>query len=843
MKKEVMSLFIVIMFLGVVSAWSVDIDSPVQDSQHGNLVTNITYTISDIDASNLSSICWEDNVSSYCDYSSLQLTDTLDISSVQGDNLVVLNVTLNTNESKIAKVDFWVDSVYPDIAWVVPNTNPIAWASDTINLEISYTETNPESIEFEIYDSLNQKKYSLFDSIIPFVTSTSKGSLNDDEYMCYVTIFDTIGHSTTINTTVFIDNVNPYYSNIQTQADNVYSEEKNYTFSIQWDDDLSGVDSSSVVFELEGNSYSVANIGNIYYATVDNLAAGDYNYTWTADDNAGNSNTTGNLSYTVVKATPVLSLDASPSWNENYSTETNVSGNGCPSQLICNLYRDGIAASEPKILGAGSYIYVYNTSGNQNYTVASVNGTLVINPISPEDGMNLTGTSPIVYGNASDFQGTETNAGDSDCVYELYANGNNVTNPDNKIYGVGTIDYVYNTSGCTNYTAGSVSGSLEITKAAQDAELNISPDTNVTYGTAITAVCNGTLYRDGDDVSGENGTAVVLGAGIYNYSCVLEENANYSGDEESEIVNINKNYSITELYLNSSRSNITLEQGSNYTNISVIGNSIGDVNASVYIDGIPLLNNYYDFLLGGLYNVTAQHPETENYTSSYETWWVNVSDTITPEIEILSPVFNTTYTTNILDLNVTTNEDGCSWKYSIDEGLNNNSFIPNTTISFSNGDYNLYVWVSDGSGNENVSNVSFTVNKQTKTSSRSGSGSCRTIWNCTLWGAWSACENKQQNRTCLSWEKVKCKQGIKKEDLEAGEIRNCTIEEPVRETMVGEPIVVNPQEEIPEEPGLITRITGGMIGFAQSGTGIVTIATILILAAALGVIHYKRKFS
>ena len=68
--------------------------------------------------------------------------------------------------------------------------------------------------------------------------------------------------------------------------------------------------------------------------------------------------------------------------------------------------------------------------------------------------MTLTGTTPITYLTTSDYEGTETNVGDGGCTYNLYANESLVSNPDNTIYGIGHVNYTYNTSGCHNYTNG-----------------------------------------------------------------------------------------------------------------------------------------------------------------------------------------------------------------------------------------------------------------------------------------------------------------------------------------------------------------------------------------------------
>lgn len=83
---------------------------------------------------------------------------------------------------------------------------------------------------------------------------------------------------------------------------------------------------------------------------------------------------------TVLKGTPVLNLDISPSDEELYLTETTVTGEDCPAELSCNLYLDESLVANPHIatLSVGEHNYTFNVSSSQNYTSAEVDGTLTI---------------------------------------------------------------------------------------------------------------------------------------------------------------------------------------------------------------------------------------------------------------------------------------------------------------------------------------------------------------------------------------------------------------------------------------------------------------------------------
>ena len=95
----------------------------------------------------------------------------------------------------------------------------------------------------------------------------------------------------------------------------------------------------------------------------------------------------------------ILLLNANPSWNVGGGIQTSVMGANCPSQLTCNLYRNGILVSNPDVqtFAAGSYNYVYNTSGNANYIGKSVSNILNINFFlicidNDKDGYNQSAT-------------------------------------------------------------------------------------------------------------------------------------------------------------------------------------------------------------------------------------------------------------------------------------------------------------------------------------------------------------------------------------------------------------------------------------------------------------------
>ncbi|MFA5412600.1 MAG: right-handed parallel beta-helix repeat-containing protein [Candidatus Micrarchaeia archaeon] len=119
-----------------------------------------------------------------------------------------------------------------------------------------------------------------------------------------------------------------------------------------------------------------------------------YNTVKTCSGNLATFNVSGFSGYTLGQETTVLTL-AIPS-NPTAGAYTNVTCNASNSEINITLYRDGVEvangtseASDYALLAAGSYIYLCNTSGTENYSSAATSGMLRF--LSSSDGS----TSPL----------------------------------------------------------------------------------------------------------------------------------------------------------------------------------------------------------------------------------------------------------------------------------------------------------------------------------------------------------------------------------------------------------------------------------------------------------------
>jgi hypothetical protein len=239
-----------------------------------------------------------------------------------------------------------------------------------------------------------------------------------------------------------------------------------------------------------------------------NLSVATHNYVCNviATQNYTSATTTSN--YIINKSDPSSNLrlalnGVEGNWTITYGTQSNATGwSTLPSNqdLIFNLSRNGTSvasgnpASEITTLGAGTYTYVYNTTGGANYT----NGT------SPVRILNVTKAEPSLTLNVlpglNVIVGTQTNvicAADTPQVTPLlYKNGILLPNlSDVAILPVGIYNYTCNSTATQNYTAKSVSKILTVTNTAPNT-------TNVIVNTSLglnSSEENISCYAKGND--------------------------------------------------------------------------------------------------------------------------------------------------------------------------------------------------------------------------------------------------------------------------------------------------------------------------------------------------------
>ena len=309
------------------------------------------------------------------------------------------------------------------------------------------------------------------------------------------------------------------------------------------------------------------------------------------------------------------------------------------SEPIINYTLDRLTAS------AGNYTLVCNISATENFTSASNEQAFEIAKASPSLSLSASPSWTVTYPTETTITGSETNEGDVDLTYNLYMNGALVTNPYTETLGAGTYEFIYNTSGGENYTAGSVSNTLIVNKGTTVLSLSASPSWNVYYPTEVTLNC----YANNDEVTPHmyvNDEEVSIpytqtfAAGTYDVVCNATETQNYTSATTSNTLTVNKGVTDIDLYLNGVEENISVVVNSNVNMTAVVNVSSLQVclslNMTGYGDnfqcGVGSVTNITQFTSIGYYNVTAHTDGNENYTSATATLFINVTENTPPSV-------------------------------------------------------------------------------------------------------------------------------------------------------------------------------------------------------------------
>lgn len=446
-----------------------------------------------------------------------------------------------------------------------------------------------------------------------------------------------------------------------------YEQGSIYHFNLTWDDNKE-MDTVLIEHNFSGgspvNDTVPANGGNEYYYYLSDLAAGTYVWREFGNDTTDNWNVTDSWTFIVDKSpTDVnLYLNGSASDQNSYypNSTVNVTAVSNVSSLYVQIWRNGTLISN----GTGS---VSNVTGwpawNNNFT-AQVLGNENYTSSSPVYlWWNVSkGFAPLVLKINESWSvtyPTATNVTASGCPSQvtcnLYRNDTGLigSNEDTVLLGSGGYDYVYNTSGGENYSANSTSNILEVVKGDVQPLLSINTSWTETYPTSTNVSCSVsslndevscTLFRN-DTGSVGNPDEELLGGGVYEYVTNTSETSNYSANSTGDVMILTiEPYPFTDvdMFFNGTQNNYDMNFDSGLNVTVVLDNpAIGDISIwTNYSDGAwklwdsctdcSSLQNESFITDSGYWNFTANYSGDQNYSPSYESWYVNVKDIIPP---------------------------------------------------------------------------------------------------------------------------------------------------------------------------------------------------------------------
>jgi len=533
-------------------------------------------------------------------------------------------------------------------------------------------------------------------------------------------------------------------------------------------------------------SYNISSLVANNYTFTANILGND-NYT-----SASNVSRTWNVS---IGTNPVnLYLNGTQNSNRtyNYSQAINATGTAIAGTVF--IYRNGVhiingtsPQSEQIVLGNGTYAYIINATGNENYS-DNATGLMfyaLVNKGTPTSYLNLyidgnSSNKSITYPSIANITANESLIGDSDCSYILWRNVTQLINSTqagvNTLWnytslGNGNYTFKYNMSGtCSNWTLGTSSiYNLSVSKGTPDLHMTIDgaeSNKSMTYdGTTRTVIgyenndgdsdVNYTLWRNSDYIG--NGTSLgsgtvtnsqILTAATYDYVYNNTAGENYTASSVPRALVISaasSGVSITGTSSGTSTSSSTSVRvaigKANITSTSIISGSKMIANIAKYQDvairgmNITVTNNVANIKI--VINKIAILPSTVPYDIPGKVYHYISIDKM-----------------NITDSDINT----INFNFAVNKTWLNNSKVDPSNIT-------LYRWANSRWNNLNAVKTSESAQEAFYNANSSGLSvfvigtkgiipeapapteetTCTEDWKCT---PWSACSNDFHARTC-----------------------------------------------------------------------------------------------
>jgi hypothetical protein len=438
------------------------------------------------------------------------------------------------------------------------------------------------------------------------------------------------------------------------------------------------------------------------------LGAGYYNFTYTYGESENYTSSMVTRFATVNQGTPPLSVSFDPSNTISYPGQATVSGNGCPLELACNLYRNNTSTSNPETLSlaVGYYNYTFNTTGNANYTSYSVSDQLLIGKGATKTYLYINGTRTdreFELGNPANFTVYTNVSGKyvelwtnySDGGWKLWDSGNEILENITSIDYSGKFVFEGNFSGDENYTSSSeswiVTGTSNpppqwsdkkespypaVYSPGADYQFNVTWTDNEGVDEVVFEFLGTNYsYKGGQILNVSNEFSINfqdLAAGNYLYRWYANDTTN-KWNSELFSYNVSRSNHTIHLAINSSESNVTYyyPMATNATGWLEVSQGGGNL----YVNQTGVANPHVFLFGGGYWNYTFYYSQTQNYTSQSITRFLTinkgplevylyVNGSRSNQVMFKGDAINFTVYTNVSsrDVSIWTNYSDGSWK-------------------------------------------------------------------------------------------------------------------------------------------------------------------------------------
>jgi len=510
----------------------INLVSPINNTLHGDTI-NFVYNITNTIEISFCELYIDDNLNK-TDYTVLlDINQSFLVSGLSNGNhnWSVKCTDIDSNEGFSETRNFDVDSTPPYFTDIPENTT------------INYTQGF--GVDFDAEDETGFDSYAINWTTLFQINQSgwlenSTANIGAGTYLINVIINDTLNNLNSTLYKVTVDKATPIGTLTNTDT---WIEP--YLESVTIGLSETNIGDGDVTYKVYRNGVDKGNGETV------TLGVGTYNYVL---NTTGGVNWTANASMdtktlTIEKIASQTSLTFSVASPQTYGTVITPTCSVITGEGSAVLKMDGnvITSGNPLTLGVDTYSFNCSLDATQNYTASSNSSDYTINKATPSG--SLTGTSPINYRTQGDVEGTEANTGDGGCVYKLYRESIEVSNPDDSILGVGVWNYVYNTTGCTNYSSSASLDTfiLTINKADPSPNMDIDGTTPIIYPTFSDFSKSETNIGDGGCSYSMDRSNKIYGVDTWTFKYSTSGCANYtSGDvTKNLVVNQNTTYVLT----------------------------------------------------------------------------------------------------------------------------------------------------------------------------------------------------------------------------------------------------------------------------------------------------------
>ncbi|MBI5698680.1 MAG: hypothetical protein HZC29_09450, partial [Thaumarchaeota archaeon] len=418
--------------------------------------------------------------------------------------------------------------------------------------------------------------------------------------------------------------------------------------------------------------------------------------------------------------------------------------------IIFNFYRNTsttssliTGSSDIQRLGVDTYIYVYNTTGNQNYSSGSVTRSLTIAQKTPNITISASPSWSNVYPTVTTVSCSIISI-NNEASCNIWRDGVNKESSETITLGVGSYVYKANSSATVNYSSATTDNIMTINQnQTNPVDLIFRNSTGeyknqnmtIVYGTQSNATAkaiysnSGTinLYRDSAVTSGTSPQSEVatLGVNTHAYKVNITGNTNYTSNSTgvTYYIIVNKATPSTALLTNgtlieqNSTINITAFASDTALATTIYANFTGElqnitpptVGTNTNITGTSTLSF-------GIYQISANVTGNSNYTSNptLQTVYINITD-LPPRIQEVNASEITAGENLIINISaVDVSTDKVIVEVEYPNGTKTNltasptrgRFVVNITETQEVGEYIVKVIANDTSGNVNQSIIS-----------------------------------------------------------------------------------------------------------------------------------------